>query len=163
MRLKDPKNKMVTFQARKREGHFTNYEILVEGDYELCFNNKYSMYENKKMMWEVDIEGDENENVNEILNNAINSTMEEFNEESKEVQSAITKVRYAIARSRHQQYWIKSKNLKDSERMETLKGMVDTWSMLCSSFVCIVMIVQVFTLRSFFNVKPPTSQLKMRT
>ena len=30
------------------------------------------MYESKKMMWEIDVEGDEKENVNEIMKNTIN-------------------------------------------------------------------------------------------
>ena len=91
MNFKDPKKKLVTFQARKREGHFTNYRVEVPGDFELCFNNKFSMYESKKMMWEFDVEGDEQENVDEILKNTINRTMEVFNEESEEVFSMIKK------------------------------------------------------------------------
>ena len=33
---------------------------------------RYSMYESKKLMWEVDVEGDEKDNVEEIVKNAIN-------------------------------------------------------------------------------------------
>jgi len=163
MRLKDPNSKMVTFQARRKEGHYENYKINVAGDYEICFNNRYSMYESKKLMWEVDVEGDEQDDENEVMKAAINRTMEEFSEESKVILKTITKVRHNMARGRHQQYWIKSKSSKDSERMETLQGMVDTWSLIYTSLLVTVMVGQVFVLRSFFNEKPTSSKLMMRT
>ena len=33
-------------------------QVAHEGDYEICFNNKYSMYEEKKIMFEVSYLGD---------------------------------------------------------------------------------------------------------
>ena len=59
MRIRDPENRMVIYQARKKEGHYVDYKVTKEGHYELCFNNKFSMYESKKVMWEVDVVGDE--------------------------------------------------------------------------------------------------------
>ncbi|XP_023335222.1 uncharacterized protein LOC111706559 isoform X2 [Eurytemora carolleeae] len=123
---------------------------------------RYSMYESKKLMWEVDVVGDENENVAEIVKAFLNRTMEVFEENSKEIMTTVTKVRHSLARARHQQYWIKSKNSKDAERLESLQGMVDTWSIVYSGLVCAVGIGQILVL-SFFNIKPATSQLKMRT
>lgn len=162
MRIKDPKGRLVAFQARKKEGHFTNYKVEEPGNFELCFNNKFSMYEKKKLMWEVSVDGAVD--WQKLINNAINRTMEKFEADSKNVLSAIVKVRHAVARARHQQYWLKSKNSKDSERMITLQGMVDTWSMIYSSLICVVAVAQIFVLRSFFHIKPTSyTGLKMRT
>jgi len=151
MRMKDPLRQLITFQARKREGEFTNYKVAQDGDYEICFNNKYSMYESKKIMWEVSVVGDEENNWNKILNHHINRTLEKLESETQDVLAAITKVRYALARARHQQYWIKSKNMRDGERMITLQGMVNTWSLTYGVLICSVMLVQTFVLRNFFK------------
>jgi len=111
----------------------------------------------------VDVEGDEQHNINEIVKAVVNRTMEEFTEESKVILKAITKVRHNMARGRHQQYWIKSKSAKDSERMETLQSMVDTWSLVYSGLVVSVMVTQIYVLRGFFHEKPTSSKLMMRT
>jgi len=162
MRMKDPDRKLLAFHARRKEGHYTNYKVIIPGDYEICFNNRYSMYESKKVMWEVDVEGDELDDDQEFLKLFINRTMEEFQADSEQVLLAIKKVRHGLARARHQQYWIKSKSTKDSERMDTLKGMVDKWSSVNSCVVFVVMVAQVIALRSLFNVKPVSSKLNVR-
>jgi len=151
MRMKDPSHQLVTFQARKKEGEFIDYKVLKSGDFELCFNNKYSMYESKKIIWEVSIDGDEKQNWKKVINEYVNRTMEKFESETQDVLAAITKVRYALARARHQQYWIKSKNMRDGERMITLQGMVNTWSLAYGALLCTVMLVQTFVLRNFFK------------
>jgi hypothetical protein len=33
--------------------------VTSNGDYELCFNNEYSAFTSKKVMWERDVVGDE--------------------------------------------------------------------------------------------------------
>ena len=79
MRVRDPDNRLVIYQARKKEGHYVDYKILKEGHYELCFNNKFSMFETKKIMWEVDVEGDEdNDDTEEGIVLAVNETLQEY-------------------------------------------------------------------------------------
>ena len=79
MRIRDPENRMVVYQARKKEGHYVDYKVTKEGHYELCFNNKFSMYESKKVMWEVDVVGDEDTLESEegvVL--AVNQTLQDY-------------------------------------------------------------------------------------
>ena len=79
MRVRDPDNRLVIYQARKKEGHYVDYKILKEGHYELCFNNKFSMFETKKIMWEVDVVGDEdNDDTEEGIVLAVNETLQEY-------------------------------------------------------------------------------------
>ena len=56
------------------------------GDYELCFNNRYSVMESKKVMWELDVVGDEEkiETKDEVVL-AVNQTLEAYNEEARQV------------------------------------------------------------------------------
>ena len=52
---------------------------------------------------------------------------------------------------------------KDTERLESLITMIDSWSMAHSTLVVGVALVQVYLLKSFFRETPTTVQLKMRT
>ena len=79
MRIRDLENRMVIYQARKKEGHYVDYKVTKEGHYELCFNNKFSMYVSKKVMWEVDVVGDEDTLESEegfVL--AVNQTLQDY-------------------------------------------------------------------------------------
>ena len=78
MRIRDPENRMVIYQARKKEGHYVDYKVTKEGHYELCFNNKFSMYESKKVMWEVDVVGDEDTLESEEGVLAVNQTLQDY-------------------------------------------------------------------------------------
>ena len=48
--------------------------MLSEADFEICFDNRHELVDNKKLVWEFDILGDEDEEV--VL--AVNHTMEEY-------------------------------------------------------------------------------------
>ena len=45
-----------------------------EADFEICFDNRHELVDNKKLVWEFDILGDEDEEV-EL---AVNHTMEKY-------------------------------------------------------------------------------------
>ena len=63
-----------------------NHTVTSNGDYELCFNNRYSVMESKKVMWELDVVGDEEkiETKDEVVL-AVNQTLEAYNEEARRV------------------------------------------------------------------------------
>ena len=59
-RLKDPAtSRLFSYQARKGHGNVTNHEVKRAGDLELCFNNRHSMMESKKLVWEFSVTGEE--------------------------------------------------------------------------------------------------------
>ena len=63
-----------------------NHTVTSNGDYELCFNNKYSAITSKKVMWELDVVGDEEKmNTNDEIVLAVNQTLEAYNEEARQV------------------------------------------------------------------------------
>ena len=66
------------------------YSALEDGDYEICFNNRYSMLEVKKVFWQFEVEGAFDEvAAHEKL---VNATVEYFQESSKEVETVVRKV-----------------------------------------------------------------------
>ena len=52
---------------------------------------------------------------------------------------------------------------KDLERIDSLVSMIDKWSSVYSVLVGLVGVAQVLLLKSFFNIRPATSKLKMQT
>ena len=63
-----------------------NHTVTSNGDYELCFNNRYSAFTSKKVMWELDVVGDEEKvNTNDEIVLAVNQTLEAYNEEARQV------------------------------------------------------------------------------
>jgi len=164
MRLRDPDKRLITFQPRKKESHYTDYKVLKTGDYEICMNNRYSMFESKKVMWEIDVIGDEDvPGSKDNIQIVANATHTEYMETAERVNKAVRKVRGFIAKARHQQWWVSTKVGKDMERLKSITGMIDKWSSAYILLVCVVGLAQVYLLRRFFNIKPPTSNMKMYT
>ena len=79
MRLRDPKRMLVTYQGRRTSGNYSDYTVKTAGDYELCFNNRHSHVDSKKVVWQFDIQGDE-EVVSQVeeVDIAVNKTLEEY-------------------------------------------------------------------------------------
>ena len=88
------------------------------------------------------------------------------------------KVRGNVAKSRHAQWWLGNKvrivliwpvlyyiifqTPKDTERLESIISMIDTWSMAYSCMLLVVGILQLSILKRFFVVTPITTQFKIR-
>ena len=90
--LKDTAGKMVVFQVRKKEDFVSNHTVTVAGDYELCFNNRYSLMESKKIVWELDIVGDEQRMEGDMVTmENVNQTLEEYKEQARILRVGVVK------------------------------------------------------------------------
>merc|ERR1711915_25096 len=162
MRLRDNTGRMVTYQGRKSKGSY-NHAVKGAGDYEICFNNRHAMVDSKLLVWEFDIQGDE-----EIVQPAkeleimVNQTMEEYKIQADSVNMALKKVRFRLTKAKSTQWWLGMKTPKDTERLESIVKMIDTWSMAYSCLIVLVGIIQLFVLKRLFNEKPTTSKLNAR-
>ena len=82
------------------EEHFTNHTVTVGGDYEMCFINRYSLLESKKVMWELDVTGEEEElETNDSPRLSINQTLEEYTQQARELRIGIVKVLHLLVQS----------------------------------------------------------------
>ena len=67
-----------------------NHTVTTKGDYELCFNNRFSAFTSKKILWEIDIIGDEQKiSFIDEVKLAVNQTLEAYYKEAKQVISTI--------------------------------------------------------------------------
>ena len=56
LRLRDPDKRMVTYQGRRKQGNYSDYKVKTAGDFEVCWNNRHSMIDSKRLIWEYDIQ-----------------------------------------------------------------------------------------------------------
>ena len=162
--LKDAAGKIVVFHVRKKENSVTNHTVTQAGDYELCFINRYSLMESKKIVWELDILGDEQQlGSSDTTDLMVNQTMEEYAEQARVMRVGIVRIRTKVSKARSQQWWLSSKVPKDTERLVPIISMIDTWSLAYSGLIIVVGVIQTMMVRKMFNIKPPTSNMKMRT
>ena len=111
LRLRDPDKRMVTYQGRRKQGNYSDYKVKTAGDFEVCWNNRHSMIDSKRLIWEYDIQvpwkaysGNQNSPRNsksfqgdeerELLKeeNVVNATLTEYLEEAKLVRRSVIKV-----------------------------------------------------------------------
>jgi len=166
MTLKDPEKRMVpgAYKGRKTEFHFRDHKVEKTGDYELCFNNYFSVMEEKKVVWELDVIGDEEKfDTNDEVELAVNQTLAEYLAEAQEVRTAVSRVRLRLSKMRQHQWWLQTKVPKDLARLESLLVMIDRWSIGYSCAVLLVGILQVFFLRRLFKQRPNIANMKVST
>ena len=94
---------------------------------------------------------------------AANQTLEQYVEQARLLRVAIVRVRTKVSKARSQQWILSSKTPKDTERLVSIIQMIDTWSVAYSVMVVIVAVTQTVIVRRLFNIKPPQSNMKMRT
>ena len=118
MTLKDPDKRLVpgAYKGRMTEFHFKDHKVEKTGDYELCFNNHFSVLEEKKVVWELDVLGDEEriKTVEEEVRLAANQTLEQYLEEAQLVKKAMNKVRTKMSKARQHQWWLSTRVSKKS-------------------------------------------------
>ncbi len=68
----------------------------MEGDYELCFNNRFSMMEAKRVFWQYEVEGAFD--VEAQKEREVNATLDYFLEASNFMEGSVRKVHILIFR-----------------------------------------------------------------
>merc|ERR1719150_735763 len=56
--VRDPNKKYIKFESRKNKGGLLEHQVESEGDYQVCFNNRYSIMQEKRIFWQYEIEGE---------------------------------------------------------------------------------------------------------
>ena len=91
VKIKSPTGKLIQYFNRKVEDQWLGYVSREEGDYEICFNNRFSMLESKRVFWQFEVEGQFDEEA--FKKKIVNATIEYAKEQAKEVEGVMRKVR----------------------------------------------------------------------
>ncbi|XP_059088361.1 transmembrane emp24 domain-containing protein B-like isoform X1 [Tigriopus californicus] len=155
-----PKGKVVNFQSRRNEGKLIGHPIVESGDYEICFNNRFSMMESKRIFWQFEVEGQ----VDELkeLHKAVDESLTEYQESAKMTKRKISLVRGKVSRIRHSQWRHESLMKKDMNRAEAMALMIGRWSIAQAIVVVFIGLGQVYFLRRLFNTKASPHRINAR-
>ncbi len=78
------------------------------------------MLESKRVFWEVEVEGAEDEG--RQVQEEVEATLEEYKANAKIVKRAVAQVRTKVSRMKHQQWRIEQNMKRDGNRAEALQG-----------------------------------------
>ena len=78
------------YMNRRVEDSFLGYNTNEEGDYEICFNNRFSMLESKRVFWQFEVEGQFDEKAFE--KKLVNATLDYMKETAGSVETVMRKV-----------------------------------------------------------------------
>ena len=90
VKIKSPTGKLIQYFNRKVEDQWLGHVSREEGDYEICFNNRFSMLESKRVFWQFEVEGQFDEEA--FKKKIVNATIEYAKEQAKEVEGVMRKV-----------------------------------------------------------------------
>merc|ERR1712179_625006 len=148
---------MISYQGQQKHGSY-EFTVQSESDFEICFDNRHEIINSKKLVWEFDIQGDEDEEV--VL--AANHTLKEYIFQADIVKRSVAKIKMNVVRSKSLQWWFGMKTPKDTERLESIIAMIDRWSVAHFCLVVVVGLTQLFVLKRFFESTPTSTKLKTR-
>merc|ERR1711962_1347957 len=155
VRVNSPENKLVEVQGRRQAGHVRDLRTTVSGNYQICFNNQYSVVEGKLVRWGVEMEG---QVVNEDIKGA-----EEYLKQAEEVDVSLKEVKMALVKTRSMGWIAGSQLTKDLARMKSISSLIDWWSGTHLLIVVIVGVLQILAVRRLFAEKSKTRNLKLST
>jgi len=158
--IRDPNKKYIKFESRKDKGGLMGHQVESEGDYQICFNNRYSMMQDKRVFWQYEIEGQRD--ITREVEKMILETADEYKQQADATNKAVRTVRQSISRARNNLWWLGSVRKKHHVRMENISKMVSRWSIINVVIVLLVGICQVYALRTLFNTKLPSTRTKTR-
>merc|ERR1711962_567893 len=138
VRVNSPENKLVEVQGRRQAGHIRDLRTTVSGNYQICFNNQYSVVEGKLVRWGVEME-------------------------VEEVDVSLKKVKMALVKTRSMGWIAGSQLTKDLARMKSISSLIDWWSGTHLLIVVIVGFLQILAVRRLFAEKSKTRNLKLST
>lgn len=159
-KVRGPGGRVVNFLNRRVEGQLIGYRADQMGDYEVCFSNRFSMFEPKRVFWQFEVEGALDDEA--LKAREVNATLEYFMEASLYVEGVVRKVRSGVAKTRHQQWWIGSMSQKHQSRLDAVQSMIDRWSMAYLFMLIVVGFGQVFMLRRLFYSGPGLHKMSAR-
>jgi len=161
LKVRNPDKKYVKYIARTNEGSVLQLAPEVAGDHEICFNNKYSFFKEKKVVFQFEVE--KQLDLQRSTDEVIGEIVSEYIDKSLETKKIINKVRGKVGRMRHSTWQQENRMKKDTARAEAIQEMIDRWSVIHIMLLVAVGFAQVYFLRKMFNVQPSGHGMKMRT
>jgi len=148
--LAEPVGRIIFADFKKSE-NIHRYFVEIEGDYRLCFDNRFSSFNSKTIFFELIVEN-ENEQRNNLDKILESMTPEEFYElKVQDIMEYIGRIRQQISKARQIQDVIRSYEARDRNIAEENFLKVNTWSTFQICTMILVGLLQVYLVKSIFK------------
>lgn len=138
----------------RKSDHTHRKAIDASGDYKICFDNSVSRFHSKIVYFEVVVESDDEEEMDEFGNiEGIERGDYGGDTEVKDIEETLRGIRDRIQRSRHFQDQIRNFEFRDRSMAEHNYERVNFWSTVQVAAMLIAGLVQVCLVRSLFDEK----------
>ena len=128
----------------------------MEGDFKICFDNKFSVTSSKVLYFEVIVEG-EDENYDDLArvfrDGEQFAVEDEYEENVQEIEDKLKKIKRDIIKTAHLQMQIQKTLSKDRSIAENNIRRVDTMSLVLVVLMVGAGVVQVVVVKRLFNQK----------
>jgi len=155
--LNSPTGRRLIMESRKSDStHRT--KITEEGDYQICFDNTFSIFSVKTVFFEVSTESEDSadEDVWEDNDKAFYEGLraeEIYDIQVQDIKDSVAKVRGQLTQAQQYQDQLRAFEARDRNVAESNFSMVNSWSMIHIGTLIITGIIQVFMVRSLFDEK----------
>lgn len=150
----DPTGRVLVADFKKSENSHT-VDVQMNGDYKICFDNKFSSFSTKTIFFELIVDNseedkwgsEENYNFDDVDPSII------YNLKLTEVQEIVNNVRDHLNKAKHLQDLIKSSEARDRNVAEETFFRVNVYSILILVVMILVGFVQLIMVKSLFEEK----------
>ncbi|KAL5275780.1 hypothetical protein ACFFRR_001560 [Megaselia abdita] len=149
--LIEPTGRLIYSDYKKSE-NIHRHSILVDGDYQFCFDNTFSSFNRKTVFFELLMENDESRDRMDFQGMEGLSPEEFYDMKAEEILDYIGKIRMHLQQARQIQDFLKSMEARDRNTAEENFFRVNTWSMFQMLTMVLTGLLQVFMVRSIFEV-----------
>jgi|ERR1712130_18985 len=151
----DPKNKRIVSDVRQEDG-LHNIDTEAGGDFQFCFDNRFSRMTEKTVFWEIFLDDDdydydddyEDEDYKEFKDNLAKDDYEE--DTLKGLTNSLNKIKGNHGKTLQFQAMLRAFEAKDRNVIEHNYERVNFWSMVHLVAMVATAVFQVFFLRSLF-------------
>merc|ERR1711976_451542 len=145
----DPKGKILATDIRKEDGLHTVDEPI-DGAYQFCFDNGFSRLTDKVVFFEIFTDDFDYDYDGEEWKPKKDEGMLE--DRVKEIQSKLQRMKLNMAKTSQIQNLLRAFEAKDRNLIEANRQRVDSWSIIHLTVMAGTAFLQVYLLRSMFNV-----------
>lgn len=136
----------------KKSENIHRHSVLINGDYQFCFDNTFSTFNRKTVFFELIMENDENREKMDFQGMEGLSPEEIYDMKAEEILDYIGKIRMHLQQARQIQDFLKSQEARDRNTAEENFFRVNAWSMFQMLTMVLTGFLQVFMVRSIFEV-----------
>ena len=153
-RMMDPRGTPVVAEYRKKEGSHSNNRM--EGDYKMCFDNKFSFSSSKVVYFDVVVEREEEnyDDLARVFRDGEQFAVEDkYKDNVKEIEEKLINIKADIFKAVHLQTQIYTTLTRDRSVAEHSIKRVDSMSLVLVVLMVGASIAQVTVLKSLFQQK----------